>query len=396
MAHLNSSDHSSLGRLLSARPAWHSNEQAAAALNLDRSVILHAGPPFEHASQIPQPVLNSACTASVFEKLATDFDDARSKILSGEITLLPAQNYSTVVPLAGVVSSSMWLHRIVDENNAGNCAYSPLNGGNGPAMRLGLCSEAALAHLTWVNTELADVLNECLIESVSLLSLAKEALLRGDDCHGRTIAATRILIGRFERRIRKFTRQRRFLEESPSFALNLLMAACKCMLQAADSQPDSSVITAAGGNGVAIGLQAAGNSGKWLTAAASAPAGDTGDFPRNRALGAIGDSAVVDICGFGAMAVSYAPAQREAFGQFLPQDAGDLPRQLLPCVHDAFGTLQFRTGLNARTVAAGNTAPIVSLGIIDRDGAAGRLGGGIYRYPIEIFHKTLAAIDEQP
>ena len=394
MTHLKPSDRNSLNQLLSARPTWHSNETAATALNLDRSVILHAGPPFENSSQIPQPVLNSACVAAVFENLATDFGDARKKVLSNEISLQPAQNHSTVVPLAGVVSSSMWLHKVVDQSNPLNCAYSPLNGGNGPAMRLGLCTEAALAHLKWINSELVDALNECLHEELNLLPLAKEALQRGDDCHGRTIAATALLIDRFDQNINRFVREKNFLKDSPSFALNLLMAAGKCMLQAADNVPKSSVVTAAGGNGVNVGLQVAGNPGNWLILAADAPAGDLGDFPQTRALGAIGDSAVVDVCGFGAMAVSYAPAQREAFGPYLPSDADELPRQLYPSVHDEFGALQFRTGLNARTVAAEITTPIVSLGIIDRDGTAGRLGGGIYRYTIEIFHEALAAIGE--
>lgn len=392
MTHLGSSERDSLNQLLSARPVWQSNQIAATALNLDRSVILHAGPPFEETLQIPQPVLNSACVAVVFEKLATDFDDARRKILSGEISLQPAQDYSTVVPLAGVASSSMWLHKVVDSNNPSNCAYSPFNGGNGPAIRLGLCTSAVLNHLTWINTELAEALNECLSEDINLISLAKEALQNGDDCHGRTIAATSILIDQIGQKINHFTQEKGFLEESPSFALNLLMAACKCMLQAADNVPHSTVVTAAGGNGVKVGLQVAGNPDMWLKIDADAPAGDLDNQPQSRALGAIGDSAVVDICGFGAMAVSYAPAQREAFGRFLPDDADGLPRQLYPCIHDEFGTLQFRTGLNARTVTAENTTPIVSLGIIDRDGTAGRLGGGIYRYPIKIFNQALVAI----
>ena len=388
MPEIHPSDHTALDNLLNTRPLWHSNQLAGEALALDSNVILHAGPPFDSPAEVPLPVLNSACVALVFERLAADFDEARSQILSGEIVLQPAQDHATVVPLAGVVSASMWLHKVADPNHPLNPSYAPFNGGNGPAMRLGLCSHSALAHLQWINTEFAAVLNNCTFAGLDLLSLSANALQLADDCHGRTIAATGLLLKKFQAEMQD-QRSIRFLEEGPSFALNLLMAAAKCMLAAAVGQPESGVVTAAAGNGVTTGIQVAGNPGTWFRAAASPPSGHLGDYPAARALGAIGDSAVVDMAGFGAMAVSYAPAQRDAFGSYLPADADQLPGQLLACVHEGFGTLNFRTGLSAHTVVEKNTTPIVSLGIIDRNGEAGRLGGGIFRYPVEIFQQAI-------
>ncbi len=386
---LHDCDHIALTKLLATRPGWHSNETAATALNLDPSVILHAGPPFNNPDEIPEPVLNSAAVALVYENQADDFKFAKRMIRSGEVSLRPAQDHSTVVPLAGVVSSSMWLHRVIDLNNPQNSSYSPLNGGNGPAMRLGLCSDSALAHLRWINNELIATINECLSEPINLLNLAEQALRQGDDCHGRTIAATKILVEQFESKLDNFPVQKTFLEESPSFALNLLMAAAKCLLLAADNHTKSSVITAAGGNGSKMGLKLANNPEQWVTVEAQAPTGDLGSFSQSRALGAIGDSAVVDLIGFGAMALNYAPAQHKLFLPHLPDDASVLVNTLLPCVHKGFGKLQFKTGLTARTVVEKNTTPIVSLGVIDNEGQDGRLGGGIYRYPMTIFQKAL-------
>ncbi len=394
MTSIDPRDRDALNKLLQARPMWRGNELAASAINLDSSVILHAGPPFESTEEIPEPVLNSAAVALVFENLADDFEAARSMIRAGEVSLQPAQDHATVVPLAGVVSSSMWLHQIIDSNNPDNITYSPLNGGNGPAMRLGLCSESALNHLRWINQELIDAVENCLEGEIDLLRVAREALSYGDDCHGRTIAATRAVLNHFQPALNDFPAQKRFLEDSPSFALNLLMASAKCMMLAADHNPHSGVVTAAAGNGVRVGIKVAGSPDHWIATEADSPAGDLGDYPASRALGAIGDSAVVDMVGFGAMAIAYAEAQREMFGNFLPADAGQLPGALLASVHDAFGSLQFRTGLSARTVVAEHTTPIVSLGVIDREGAAGRLGGGIYRYPESLFQQALDLIEE--
>ena len=393
MKNIDPRDRGALKKMLRARPVWVNNELAASAIGIDDSVILHAGPPFESTNEIPAPVMNSAAVALVFEKHADDFDTARAMIRSGEIRMQPAQNHSTVVPLAGVVSASMWLHKIVDTNNSNNVTYSPFNGGNGPAMRLGLCSESVLSHLRWINQELIEAVDSCQNDHIDLLDIAKIALENDDDCHGRTIAATRELVSRLKPAIDGYAEQKRFLDDSPSFALNHLMAASKCLMLAADAQSDSGVVTAAGGNGVRTGIQVSDQPGNWITEIAASPEGDLGEFPKSRALGAIGDSAVVDMIGFGAMAVAYSSAQREMFGSYLPTDADELPSKLLLTVHDAFGALEFQTGVSVRTVVAEKTTPIVSLGVIDREGTAGRLGGGIFRYPLSLFQAALDSID---
>ena len=385
-------DQEPINRLLAARPIWDANVRAATALNLDPAVILHAGPPFDSPGQIPTPVLNSAAVAVVFEQLADNFDAAKQMVRSGEVVLRPAQDYSTVVPLAGVVSPSMWLHRISDPQQPGNITYTPFNGGNGPAIRLGRCDEPTLRHLQWINTELIEALAECNFHGVNLLELASDALHHGDDCHGRTISATAALLKRFDSTLKKFPESQKFLADGPSFALNLLMAMAKCMLQAADNFPNSSVATAAGGNGVKMGLKVSGKPDQWFTETATPPDGDLGHHPLSRALGAIGDSAVVDLVGFGAMGLSFAPVQRKAFRPLLPSEACFLPFVVFSCVHDVFDTLDFRTGMCARTVVETQSPPIVSLGIIDRDGDAGRLGGGIYRYPLNLFAQSLNAL----
>ena len=76
---------------------------AGEAVNLPDTTLLHAGPAFSHPSQIVQPVLNSAKVALVFNGAAQDFEEAAQLVLSGAITLEPAQDYDVVTPLAAVV-----------------------------------------------------------------------------------------------------------------------------------------------------------------------------------------------------------------------------------------------------------------------------------------------------
>ena len=389
---LTSADNAALDQVLAVAPQWRSLLPAREAVALPSGTLLHAGPRFESRDQITRPILNSACVAAVFEGLAEDFQSAASQIQDGEIALMPAQDFAVVTPLAAVVSASMLLHEICDSHAPSHRTFAPINGGNGPAMRLGLCNEDVLAHVRWLNGPLAEALDSARTGDVDLISLAAHGLTEGDDCHGRTIAATAELARRLSPGLAQWPEARAFLDQGPSFFLNLWMAACKCMVSAASGVAGSSLVTAAGGNGAAMGLQISGRPGEWFTAPADSPVGDTGDYPAKRALGAIGDSAIVDALGFGAMAMSYAPLQREALGAFLPADGHALPSVLLEREHGGFGTLKPPIGLCARRVIASGRLPVISLGILDKEGTAGRLGGGIYEVPLAPFEAAVESL----
>ena len=382
----------SLDAIVAVRPVWRSLRRAGEAVGLATTTLLHAGPPFAAPRAITKPILNSACVAAVIEGVAPDFDAASQAIERGEIALRPAQDFGVVTPLAAVVSASMWLHEVVDANEPSRRAYTPINGGSGPAMRLGLRGDDVLNHIRWINGPFAESLTAVQKGDVDLIDLAAQGLTEGDDCHGRTIAATAALVRLLSPAIESQSDSKRFLDQGPSFFLNLWMAACKCMLAAAAGGSVSSVVTAAGGNGAESGIQIAGAPGRWFTAPAAPPRGDLGDTPAKRALGAIGDSAIVDVAGFGAMAMSYAAAQKEQLGRFMPSDGFDLPGLILKRVHPGFGALDLRIGLRAEDVVASGRTPVVSLGILDRWGEAGRLGGGIYRMPGSVFEEAMSAL----
>ena len=119
---------------------------------------------------------------------------------------------------------------------------------------------------------------------------------------------------------------------------------------------------------------------------------DDDSLPKSRALGAIGDSAIVDALGFGAMAMNYAPEQQKNLQAFMPVDGLSLPDRLLSVLHPAFGTLKLKVGMLARTIVDDGREPVVSLGVLDVEGELGRLGGGIYSPPRSMFNDAVSAL----
>ena len=372
----------------SVQPVWTGLETASTVANLQDNVLLHAGPAFASVDQISAPVLNSACVAAVYEELATDFDKAAAMIAAGEIELKPAQDHGIVTPLAAVVSASMPLHCVADAGDTRAVAYAPINGGARPAMRLGLRSMDVLNHIYWLNSIFADVLDSGLGTGIALVPLAAEGLSAGDDCHGRTpvagAALNAVLAGQISGGI-KDDDVVAFMAASPSLFLNLWMAATKCMMKNSAETTGSSFITAAGGNGRDVGIQVAGLPGRWFTAPASAPVGDFDvDLPKDRAMGAIGDSAIVDVFGLGAMS----PSPPENLDDTLAINAASSLAE-----HPYFNALNRPLGSTARQYSSEGADLQISLGILDRLGLAGRLGGGLYRMPHLPFQNAVIALE---
>ena len=389
-------DQEALSRILRVKPVWIEMQSAAGAIDLAEDTLLHAGPAFKDPTEIVKPVLNSACVAAVFNGLAPDFGKAEDRILTGAITLQPAQDYNVVTPLAAVVSSKMLLHCVEDQSDSQVRAFAPINGGNGPAPRLGICSPDALAHLEWLHQSLGPALADACTDGVTLLDIAAQSVDQGDDCHGRTPVGTRLLLDKIQSRL---SRQQlgqdfiEFIEKGPSFFLNIWMAAAKTILLGGQGVAKSSLITAAAANGRETGIQLAGLPGRWFTTPASPPKGDFDvDLPSSRALGAIGDSAIVDALGFGAMAMSFCPVQKQNLGHLLPSDGLATGSMLTAAVHPGFADLGLSVGITARACISADRAPLVSLGILDNQGEVGRLGGGIFEQPKSMIANGLSEL----
>ena len=385
---------------LAVRPAWTAMRPAREAIGLEDRTLLHCGPPVAAASDLVQPTLNSAAVACVFEGWARTLPEALELVSSGEIDFSPAQDRRVATPMAAVVSPSMTLIEMTDMTSEAHRAYAPINGGGtggDPAPRYGRCSEEALDYLRFLNDPVAAALTAAAAAPLPWLPLLDAALSEGDDGHLRHGAAHARLLAILEQRLDFKALPEgvaEFMHKWPFFHLNFWMAAVRCVLDSAEGVPQSSLITAFGGNGTQFGLQLSGQPRKWHVIPATPPRGRVREpYDESSGVGAYGDSAVVEAFGLGAMAHAFAPDMHALHEGFCPPDLVDLPGQLLSGPHPAMPGSGARVGLCARRIVEVGATPVVELGIVEKTGAGGGLGAGLYRPELELFRQACAALE---
>lgn len=363
----------SFARFLAVEPQLDGCAPLLSLVRLADRTLLHAGPPFDKGSTVPVPVLNSASAAAVFEGWALDETTARNFIRSGDIRLAPAQDYGVVTPLAFVVSPSMWVLRVGDAAGRVQIRYAPVNDGPaGGALRFGANSDARSERLALLS-RVGPALRAATRSPVPVLPIMQAGIAGGDDLHGRVSAANAALSARLAPRLTGEAND--YLSVANQFVLNVLMAACSVMIGAGAGIRDSRAVTVAGGNGVTFGWQLAGEPSVWHSAAASPPIGPhfAGAAGR-RFLPAIGDSAVIDACGFGAAALRYAPELAVTLRGHVAEAYFDVAASA-PFIAPRPG---FPPDLNL-CLDIDRVAPVrgVMLAAIDADGEAGLVGRGV-------------------
>lgn len=332
--------------------------------DLGPTVLLHAGPPFE--GELPRAVRNACVQALLFEGLAANEAHARAMLSTGAAELRPAQTHGVVTPLAQVVSASMPMAVVGD---ASRIAWAPLVEGPPPALRFGTeAPEARLRLAAIADFGLQRLAPLVRAQPVPLSPIVVQALAQGDECHARTGAANAALV---EAIAGLAADDRAALRSNPGFVLTVLMAAACWRLRHATHG-----LAAVGGNGIDFGLRMHGDS-RWYRRPATSPMGTRmPGHADTEALGAIGDSAVIDFCGLGGQALAAAPVLQDEWRSVLP---GALAAQRAAVVDPATGLIDI-----AR-VAASGVAPRVDLAILDRQGTHGLIGRGVYQPDVALF-----------
>ena len=344
---------------------------------LPRRTLFHAGPPFEDLRNISAPILNAAAVVAVVEGWAVDTAQARGAIEAGDIRLAPAQDHGLVVPLAFVAGPSTGVLRVADGAGQGSALAAINDGPPDGALRFGAPNDQAMDRVRKLGDLVAPALDRVLREApIPLALIAVEALKQGDELHGQVAASSAAMLKILEHRLANDPAWPD-IAAANQFFLNVWMAACALMLKAGAGIPDSRLICAAGGNGQTLGLKLAGEFDRWVTQPAATPLGPRlspalADVP---ALPAVGDSAVIDACGFGAQALGFAPALRAAFGDAVPPGVLEAPANLLCAESQIFGDLHIRVGLDIDRI--GRSPFCANLAMVDRDGVHGLVGRGI-------------------
>lgn len=331
---------------------------------LSARALLHAGPSFRSAP--PAPVIHAAIQALLFEGLAPTAAAARDLLLQGRARLQPAQDHGIVTPLAQVVSASMLLVAVQQQNQV---CYAPLIEGPAPALRFGSAAPECLQRLRDVSARIhRSVAPLVRHEPLAIDEIINAAVAAGDECHARTAAANEAMVSRLTGVDADCAAR---LRANPAFVLTILMAAAAAALRTHRCD-----IEAIGGNGIDFGVRRRGERA-WRQMPAQAPQGAR--FPGLDAivaLPAIGDSAVIDFCGLGGQALSAAPLLAADWSGALPADA--LTRRQ--------GLVDPDSGIvAAERIARAAAAPLINLAILDRDGAAGLIGRGFYSPPVDLF-----------
>ncbi len=369
--------------------------------------ILHAGPPIAWADMCG-PQQGAICGAILYEGWAKTLEAAEAMAASGAVALEPCHAHGAVGPMAGIISPSMpvW---VVENTAAGNRAFCNLNEGLGKVLRFGANSPDVLERLRWLGSEFFAAMRKAVsgLADANLKPLMAQALHMGDELHNRNAAASGLLFKRLTLSLlgsgldsAVIQRVLGFVAGNDHFFLNISMAACKTMSDAAHGVPGSSLVTVMARNGVKFGVRLSGTGDQWFQAPANPIDGLY--FPGYSIADAtadLGDSAITETNGLGGFAMAASPAIVQFVGG-TPADAtansrrmlsitlGSNPAFTLPALN--FGGTP--AGIDARLVADSGVLPIINTGIAHRKAGVGQIGAGITTAPMACFSGALAAL----
>ena len=393
---------------LSSQPILEGIGLARTAIpGMGRRMLLHAGPPIAW-TEMCGPMQGAIIGAILLEGWAEEATAAGRLARSGKIKFECCHDHGAVGPMAGIISPSMpvW---IVRDGEHGHRTFSNLNEGLGKALRFGANGPEVLSRLRWMAAKLRKVIAAAVDVSgpIELKPLMAQALHMGDEVHNRNAAATSLFLKRLAPALLKSRASRSdvaeavgFIAGNDHFFLNISMAACKAMTDAARGVPLASMVTAMARNGVEFGIRMSGTGAKWFTA--PAPLVDGLYFPGYSIADAapdLGDSAITETAGLGGFAMAAAPAIVNFVGG-TPEDAiantarmghitlGRNGGFTLP----AMGFAGTPSGIDARRVVDTGICPVINTGIAHKEAGIGQIGAGITHAPLDCFVNAISAL----
>ncbi|MFA5139836.1 MAG: DUF1116 domain-containing protein [Elusimicrobiota bacterium] len=397
-----------LARILAGRPSLIGLGKALDAVpGMKKNLILHAGPPITW-ERMCGPMKGAIVGALLYEGLAGTREEAERLADSGEIEYSPCHEHCSVGPMAGIVSASMPVF-IVRNEEFGNHSYATLNEGLGKVLRYGAFGPEVIARLKWMEKVLYPTLKAAVerLGKVDLKSIIAQALHMGDEVHNRNRAATSLLYRALAPAVVRTcgdaetaAKVLEFIQGNDHFFLNLSMAASKAALDAGRGIENSSVAVVMARNGTDFGVQLAGTGGDWFTGPAAVP--DALFFPgfsKKDANPDIGDSAITETGGLGGFAIAAAPAIVQFVGGRVA-DAFDYTRQMYEItagennVYQIPG-LDFRgtpTGIDALKVVSTGILPFIDTGVAHKEPGVGQVGAGVLSAPAEPFRKAVEGL----
>ncbi|MCI6274605.1 MAG: acyl-CoA synthetase FdrA [Coriobacteriaceae bacterium] len=375
---------------------------------LNGKVILHAGPPIEY-SHMSDPMQGSCVGAALFEGWANNEEDARKLLESGEVSFRPCHSVHAVGPMGGITTGGMAVLKVVNKLD-GTIAYCTMNEGIGKVLRFGAYDQEVIDRLHWMADVLGPVLSAA-VRSVpgglNISPMIAKAITMGDEFHQRNIAASLVFLKTVAPLITALDWDQRekqdviqFLADTDQFFLNIMMATGKAMVDYARKYEHGCVVTTMARNGENFGIKISGMGDEWFCAPVNTPQGlyFTG-YSAKDANPDIGDSAITETVGVGAMAMIAAPGVTRFVGTGGFEDAiryseegekiciSHNPNWTIP-TWDFKGT---NLGIDIRKVVATGITPTINTGIANKKAGLGQIGAGTVLAPMGCFTKALEA-----
>lgn len=377
---------------------------------MKENLLLHSGPPLTW-ERMSGPMKGAMIGAMIYEGKAKNYEEAEKMGADGAFDFAPCHEHETVGPMAGVVSASMPVFVLKNEE-FGNFAFCTMNEGLGKVLRYGAYDDSTIEKLKWMEKVLYPTLKKAVeyLGRIDLKNIIAQALHMGDEVHNRNRAGTSLFYRAIAPAIVQTSSDSEvtakvldFINGNDHFFLNLSMPAAKVTLDAARNIPCSSIVLAMTRNGTDFGLQLAGTGEQWFVGKALVP--DALYFPgftKDDANPDIGDSSITETVGLGGFAIAASPA----IVQFVGGSANDAVNYTLSMYEIAFGEnniyqipyLNFRgtpTGIDVTKVVEKGLLPFIDTGVAHKDPGIGQVGAGVLSAPMEPFIKAAIGLAEQ-
>ena len=407
---INQANAEALKRILGAQPTLVGMGTAGEDIpGMTKKTILHAGPPVTW-DKMCGPVRGAVIGGLIYEGLAANKEEAEKLAASGEITFDSCHHHNAVGPMAGIVTYSMPVWKVVNKTS-GNYAYCTVNEGLGKVLRFGAFGDEVIDRLKWIQNEFYPIVKEAIAihGEINLKTMIAQVLQMGDEGHNRNKAGTSLLIRELAPAIaqthfplEKIVKVLEFLNSNDHTFLNLKMPACKSTMDPVGNIPYCTIVYTMARNGTEFGIRVSGFGNRWFTAPAEIIDGLY--FPGYTQADAnpdVGDSCITETTGIGGFCMAAAPAIVQFVGGTVA-DSIKYSTQMYEITEGEGNTYQipalnFRgsaTGIDIRKVIETGIRPIINTGIAHKDMGVGQVGAGIVSPPMKCFEDALEACGE--
>ncbi len=374
-----------------------------------RDLITHAGPPIEWAKMVKVQKI-AVINAIRAEGLADTPQRAERLVERGEVRVEPNHKYGNVSGMCGVTTASSPV-LVFKDTVYGNRSTDWMQTN---MTSFGQTYEKGIGELGFVKKTFAPVMAETIrhAKGFNIKEMLTLGLQMGDELHGRFDATRGVLTNWILPHIVRTGFSKETIGKVGDFLMgeggrwiggNLMMGACKVMMDAAKGVKCSTVVTAMSRNGVEFGIKVSGLGDSWFTGPAGPIKGFLfPGFKETDGAPDIGDSAISESRGLGGTALPASPSQAMLFGGGMDEavkHTGEM-RRISLAEDPAFRIpyLKFAgvpVGIDIRKVVGTGIVPRIDTGIAHKDGGHGIIGTGIANAPMEAFNKALVAFGEK-